>query len=66
MWREREDGTMTERKICPIMSDSRGIIYCQGKHCAAAYPRRLVGETFWICEIIEGHPHETTAGVRDA
>jgi len=32
------------------------MILCQGKNCAAAYPRRLMGETFWFCEIIEGHP----------
>ena len=56
MWREQEDGHMTDRKICPIMSRAQGVVLCQGKNCAAAYPRRLRGETFWFCEIIEGHP----------
>jgi len=55
MWTEQADGTMSVRKICPIMSDSRGIIYCQGKNCAAAYPVSLMGEIFWVCELIEGH-----------
>jgi hypothetical protein len=56
MWREQENGHMTDRKICPIMSEPRGIVLCQGKNCAAAYPRNLKGEVFWFCELIEGHP----------
>jgi len=41
------------------MSDSRRVVLCQGKNCAAAYPRTLMGETLWYCELIEGHPGET-------
>jgi len=59
MWCETEGGTMSDRKICPLMSDSRGVVLCQGKNCAAAYPRTLMGETLWYCEMIEGHPNET-------
>lgn len=60
MWHEGADGRMTGRKICPIMSEARGIVLCQGKNCAAAYPRRLMGGTCWFCELIEGHlPRET-------
>ncbi|MDD1710345.1 MAG: hypothetical protein LUQ37_05490 [Methanoregulaceae archaeon] len=55
MWREEEDGWTAGQKICPIMSEPRGMVLCQGKHCAAAYPRNLAGETYWFCEIIEGH-----------
>jgi len=58
MWRENEGGTMSERKICPLMSDSRRVVLCQGKNCAAAYPRTFMGETLWYCELIEGHPIE--------
>jgi len=50
---------MTDRKICPIMSEPRGIVLCQGKNCAAAYSRNLKGEVFWFCEIIEGHPPQS-------
>ena len=56
MWREQDDAHMAERKICPIMSEAKGIVLCQGKNCAAAYPRILMGGTFWYCELIEGHP----------
>lgn len=56
MWREQEDGTMIERKICPVMSDSRGMVLCQGRNCAAAYSRELMAGTFWCCRIIEGYP----------
>ncbi|KUG14721.1 hypothetical protein ASZ90_015644 [hydrocarbon metagenome] len=56
MWREQADGRMAEQKICPFMSGPRSMILCQGKNCAAAYPRRLMGGTFWFCELIEGHP----------
>jgi hypothetical protein len=59
MWREQENGHMTDRKICPIMSEPRGIVLCQGKNCAAAYPRNLKGEVFWFCELIEGHPPQS-------
>ncbi len=38
------------------MSRGRVFVLCQGSRCAAAYPRHLMGETFWVCEIIEGHP----------
>lgn len=43
-----------ERKICPIMSDSGGFVLCQRERCYAAYPKNLMGEVMWICEIIEG------------
>ncbi len=56
MWHEHPDGKMGTRKICPVMSDSRGKVLCQGKNCTAAYPRHLMGDTLWYCEIIEGHP----------
>ena len=56
VWREQADGRMEERKICPLMSGAQGIVLCQGKHCAAAYPRLLKEETFWSCALIEGHP----------
>ena len=55
MWYEENDGRITGQKICPIMSQPRGIVLCQGKYCAAAYARNLGGETCWFCEIIEGH-----------
>jgi len=55
MWHELADGTMQERKICPIMSEPTGIVLCQGSNCAAANCRRLDGETIWFCELIEGH-----------
>ena len=45
---------MVGQKICPLMSESRGMVLCQGKHCAAAYARNLAGETCWFCEIFEG------------
>jgi hypothetical protein len=46
---------MMGQKICPIMSEPRGMVLCQGKNCAAACPRNCAGETYWFCEIIEGH-----------
>ena len=58
MWREEGDGWTAGQKICPIMSEPRGMVLCQGKHCAAAYTRNLGGETCWFCEIIEGYRHE--------
>jgi len=59
MWREDViAGKMDNRKICPVMSRPQGIVLCQGKNCAAAYPRNLMGETLWYCEIIEGHPSQ--------
>lgn len=45
---------MTKEHICPIMSDSQGFVMCQGEKCHSAYPWRINGELFWICEIIEG------------
>ena len=53
LWREEEDGRMVGQKICPLMSGPRGMVLCQGKHCAAACPRNHAGETYWFCEIIE-------------
>jgi hypothetical protein len=55
MWHELESkGQMSERKICPIMSDSRGRVLCQGRNCYAAYPQVLMTETLWFCRIIDG------------
>jgi hypothetical protein len=55
MWCEKDNnGQMSERKICPIMSDSRGRILCQGCNCYAAYPQVLMSETLWFCTIIDG------------
>ena len=55
MWRELDNnGQMSERKICPIMSDSGGRVLCQGCNCYAAYPQVLMAETFWFCTIIDG------------
>ena len=55
MWHELDNnGQMIDRKICPIMSDSRGRILCQGLNCYAAYPQVLMSETFWFCTIIDG------------
>ncbi len=56
MWYERQNSHVIKPKICPIMSRGRVFVLCQGSRCAAAYPRHLMGETFWVCEIIEGHP----------
>jgi hypothetical protein len=46
---------MIGQRICLIMSEPRGMVLCQGKNCSAACPRTIVGETYWFCEIIEGH-----------
>jgi hypothetical protein len=45
---------MIGQKICPIMSEPRGMVLCQGRNCTAACPRSIDGETYWFCEIIEG------------
>jgi len=58
MWCETEGGTMSDRKICPLMSDSRGSSSARGR-TAPRLPRTLMGETLWYCEMIEGHPNET-------
>jgi hypothetical protein len=54
LWRETEDGRMIGQRICPIISEPRGMVLCQGKNCSAACPRTIAGETYWFCEIIEG------------
>jgi hypothetical protein len=59
MWRERMDVRVIKPKICPFMSRGQVFVLCRGSNCAAAYPRRLMGETFWVCELIEGHPPDT-------
>jgi len=57
MWREEDDGCMSERRICPVMSDSRGIVLCQGKNCAAAFSCTIGGEVLWGCAFLAGdHP----------
>jgi len=55
-WTEEPDGRMSRRAICPAMSDSRGIVLCQGKNCAAAYPIREGEKTTWACRLIGEHP----------
>jgi hypothetical protein len=63
MWREDTGtGRMSTRKICPVMSDSRGRVLCQGCNCYSAYPRLLMGETLWFCTIIDGPEPLGTAG----
>ncbi len=54
MWREKDNGCMSERRICPVMSDSRGIVLCQGKNCAAAFSRTIGGEVLWDCVFLAG------------
>jgi hypothetical protein len=54
MWTEKEDGRMSVRKICPIMSDARGMILCQGRNCAAASRHRPGDDTSWYCRLIDG------------
>lgn len=51
-----EEMTTEWDEICPFISDSRGFVLCQKEKCAASYPTNLIGEVFWICELIEGHP----------
>ncbi|HOU80571.1 MAG TPA: hypothetical protein PLE57_04890 [Methanoregulaceae archaeon] len=62
LWREEDDVRVEGQKICPIMSGPRGMVLCQGKHCAAACPRNHAGETYWFCEIIE--ERQNRAGCR--
>jgi hypothetical protein len=45
MLRERENGRMTDGKICPIMSRP------EGRDCVTA---SLIAGTFRFCRIIEG------------
>ena len=52
--RELPNDVMVDRKICPIMSDSRGMILCQGKHCYAAYLKIVEGNADWFCALIDG------------
>ncbi len=52
MWREEADGGMSERKVCPFMSDPRRIVLCQGKTCAAACPVRSGDGTLWRCGLV--------------
>jgi len=59
MWREGGDGTMSERKVCPLMSGPRGVVRCQGKNCAAAHPVRLEEGTLWFCGLVEDEPAGT-------
>jgi hypothetical protein len=54
MWREGEDGSMSERKVCPFMSDPRRIVLCQGKNCAAACPVRSGDGSLWTCGLVDG------------
>jgi len=41
LWHEEDDVRVVGQKICPIMSGPRGMVLCQGKHCAAACPRTM-------------------------
>ncbi|MDI9633611.1 MAG: hypothetical protein QFX32_06090 [Methanolinea sp.] len=65
MWRENGDGTMSPRRICPLMSDSRGIVLCQGKNCAAAYSVRARDGEAWYCAILEDEPRRASPVLRD-
>jgi hypothetical protein len=47
---------MAERKVCPLMSDPRRVVLCQGKNCAAACPVPATGGTLWYCGLVEGRP----------
>lgn len=46
---------MTERKVCPFMSDPRRVVFCQGKACAAACPVPATGGSFWYCGLVGRH-----------
>ncbi|MGF3496202.1 MAG: hypothetical protein ACQXXC_01085 [Methanolinea tarda] len=45
---------MSERKVCPFMSDPRRIVLCQGKNCAAACPVRSGDGSLWTCGLVDG------------
>ena len=46
--------TWMKMKVCPIISDPSGEVFCKGSICYAAYYRRLMGETMCFCSLIEG------------
>ena len=50
---ESPDAPM-KTKVCPIISDSHGSVFCKGDICYAAYYRSLMGETTCFCLIIDG------------
>ena len=50
---ESPDAPM-EAKVCPIISDSSGTVFCRGEICYAAYPQQFMDETHWFCLIIDG------------
>jgi len=46
--------TGMKTKVCPIISDSNGTVFCIGSLCYAAYPQQFMDETHWFCLIIDG------------
>lgn len=47
-------GRTVKRLVCPVMSDSKGMVLCQEANCAAAYPCAGIGESTWACAFIDG------------
>ena len=47
-------GRTVKRLVCPVMSDSKGMVLCQEANCAAAYPCAGIGESTWACTFIDG------------
>ena len=45
--------TWMKTKVCPIISDSQGAVFCKGSLCYAAYYQKLMGELFVFCSLIE-------------
>jgi hypothetical protein len=55
MWHDTTPvSRLSDQKVCPVMSDSQGMVYCLRSDCYAAYPRSLMGEVLWFCELIDG------------
>jgi len=53
-------GKTVKRLVCPVMSDSKGIVLCQEANCAAAYPCTGISESTWACAFIDGPGPEPT------
>ncbi len=47
-------GRTAKRLICPVMSDSKGMVLCQEANCVAAYPCIWISESTWSCAFIDG------------
>jgi hypothetical protein len=50
----KSTGRTVKRLVCPVMSDSKGMVLCQEANCAAAYPCPETGEPAWACAFIDG------------